>query len=370
MSVKIGRNDPCPCGSGKKFKKCCAVSLEPAAFSHEDRWQALDRLDGFMDQFPDEDDDAFGEFWGERAEEDLSLPEDIDLISSSVLDGWTFFDRPLADGRLVIDALLEQDDSIGPGERAFLQAMRQSSLRVWEIEGVVPGASLTLRDVLENQSITVRERSLSQELERNEWLAARVIPRGASGGPEIELGVLHIPRLLQDSLREELVLRRLDFVTDNPGVSPEEFYKSLPPFLHDLWIGAILEPAIPELFNTDGEPLLSTRVIFDVLDEATLTRSLDACSELERSTNDDLSWTWTGDNEEGDPVALGRLELRDGELELEANSTERGQRGRELLESLSSSTLRYRTTTQEDLTQRIRDAIRERALGGEADAPG
>ncbi len=22
---KTGRNDPCPCGSGKKFKKCCAV---------------------------------------------------------------------------------------------------------------------------------------------------------------------------------------------------------------------------------------------------------------------------------------------------------------------------------------------------------
>jgi len=21
---KIGRNDPCPCGSGKKFKQCCA----------------------------------------------------------------------------------------------------------------------------------------------------------------------------------------------------------------------------------------------------------------------------------------------------------------------------------------------------------
>ncbi len=22
-AVKVGRNDPCPCGSGKKFKKCC-----------------------------------------------------------------------------------------------------------------------------------------------------------------------------------------------------------------------------------------------------------------------------------------------------------------------------------------------------------
>lgn len=23
---KVGRNDPCPCGSGKKFKKCCAIA--------------------------------------------------------------------------------------------------------------------------------------------------------------------------------------------------------------------------------------------------------------------------------------------------------------------------------------------------------
>ena len=21
--VKVGRNEPCPCGSGKKYKKCC-----------------------------------------------------------------------------------------------------------------------------------------------------------------------------------------------------------------------------------------------------------------------------------------------------------------------------------------------------------
>ncbi|MEA3487864.1 MAG: SEC-C metal-binding domain-containing protein, partial [Euryarchaeota archaeon] len=23
MNMKVGRNEPCPCGSGKKFKKCC-----------------------------------------------------------------------------------------------------------------------------------------------------------------------------------------------------------------------------------------------------------------------------------------------------------------------------------------------------------
>ncbi|MEF3168618.1 MAG: SEC-C domain-containing protein [Deltaproteobacteria bacterium] len=25
---KVGRNDPCPCGSGKKYKKCCLARDE------------------------------------------------------------------------------------------------------------------------------------------------------------------------------------------------------------------------------------------------------------------------------------------------------------------------------------------------------
>ncbi len=27
VPLKAGRNDPCPCGSGQKFKKCCAAFL-------------------------------------------------------------------------------------------------------------------------------------------------------------------------------------------------------------------------------------------------------------------------------------------------------------------------------------------------------
>ncbi len=26
VSTKVGRNDPCPCGSGKKYKKCCGLA--------------------------------------------------------------------------------------------------------------------------------------------------------------------------------------------------------------------------------------------------------------------------------------------------------------------------------------------------------
>lgn len=27
MNKMIGRNDPCPCGSGKKYKQCCLMKL-------------------------------------------------------------------------------------------------------------------------------------------------------------------------------------------------------------------------------------------------------------------------------------------------------------------------------------------------------
>jgi hypothetical protein len=31
MSTKAGRNDACPCGSGKKYKKCCELRQQRAS---------------------------------------------------------------------------------------------------------------------------------------------------------------------------------------------------------------------------------------------------------------------------------------------------------------------------------------------------
>ncbi len=52
MAGKIGRNDPCPCGSGKKYKKCCLgknnpVGL-PAGAPHENK--ELIELNGLLKQ--------------------------------------------------------------------------------------------------------------------------------------------------------------------------------------------------------------------------------------------------------------------------------------------------------------------------------
>jgi uncharacterized protein YchJ len=34
MTEHIGRNDPCPCGSGKKYKKCCELKKSTKQFTY------------------------------------------------------------------------------------------------------------------------------------------------------------------------------------------------------------------------------------------------------------------------------------------------------------------------------------------------
>ena len=38
-SVKVGRNDPCPCGSGKKYKKCCGRNLDETSNNENEKKQ-------------------------------------------------------------------------------------------------------------------------------------------------------------------------------------------------------------------------------------------------------------------------------------------------------------------------------------------
>jgi tetratricopeptide (TPR) repeat protein len=53
--VKIGRNDPCPCGSGKKYKKCCLDKAPPTsqpqqqAHPEDERAQLLAEKDLYED---------------------------------------------------------------------------------------------------------------------------------------------------------------------------------------------------------------------------------------------------------------------------------------------------------------------------------
>ena len=46
---KVGRNDPCPCGSGKKYKKCCELKeyaeQQKAIQEENEAWEAWFKKD-------------------------------------------------------------------------------------------------------------------------------------------------------------------------------------------------------------------------------------------------------------------------------------------------------------------------------------
>jgi hypothetical protein len=361
---KVGRNEPCPCGSGKKFKKCCQEKqLAAPRFTREDRALALARLDEFVaEELGPEDDGAFDEFWGPLAERADELDDDATRESEAVFDSWFAFDCPLDDGRPAVDHFLELHSTIPAGERAFLGMLRETSMRLYEIVDAVPGVSLTLRDIFEGGEVTVRERLGSRSLSRFEWVAARVIPRGVSGEPEIEAGILHIPALLHESVRRQLASHREEFMRENPGVDIRAFYKEMPLFFHAAWVSASLDPIVPGLRNTDGEEMVITCVTFVVTDAAALATALDGSAEVGRSG--ESRWAWSGKNQRGEPISLGQLELANGTLVLEANSVERGERGRHLVERLAGEGARHRSTTHEDLANKLRERLRQGKCAG------
>jgi hypothetical protein len=39
MFTMVGRNEPCPCGSGRKYKKCCLSKHEEEELLRQRLWQ-------------------------------------------------------------------------------------------------------------------------------------------------------------------------------------------------------------------------------------------------------------------------------------------------------------------------------------------
>ncbi|WP_144510294.1 YecA family protein [Bacillus sp. FJAT-22090] len=89
----IGRNDPCPCGSGKKYKKCCE-SKETITIE-EVQTEELERiLQTFYDEYPERKDiPAFADLvktWTVPLKQYL----DEEMIEAIVLDEFFFHHKP------------------------------------------------------------------------------------------------------------------------------------------------------------------------------------------------------------------------------------------------------------------------------------
>ncbi len=160
-AIKLGRNDSCWCGSGKKYKKCHLDSDEEAARAEaaepdDDpvRTEALDALfetSERMHKSRDMKEAARLYFGHDIQEEDLSDESDGFFL-------WYLFDfRSKADGRTVVEEHLHRHgERIKPEMREAMEAWRDSRYGLFsvaqdEITDLYTGDSLQLSDAGELQ---------------------------------------------------------------------------------------------------------------------------------------------------------------------------------------------------------------------------
>ena len=358
---KIGRNDPCPCGSGKKYKRCCLYkSIKPVDFTREHRQFALGVMARFVEEkLPLEIAKSHADFyhkWRDRLEE---LEYDMVEISNDVWEMWSFLDYRLSDGESAIERFLKHHAAdLDPAVRWYLTLLRDTAMHLYEVADLSPGVSVTLRDVLDNRRITVREKQGSRSLWKHALVAARVIARGPSGHPEMESGLLNIPDFVREQMISQLSAHYETYCSEHRGPNMTDFFKEMALFFHDAWISGILEPHMPAMQNTDGEEIVPTVSRFDILESKGLEAAFDAEKKLERTEQDQLEWLWTERDKRGKSVIMGNLVINGKRLELVCNSARRDRRGRKLVERIADGKVRHLSTTHENMEM----AIRERML--------
>jgi hypothetical protein len=351
-----GRNDPCPCGSGRKYKHCCLGSTIPLAgrYTQAERNRALTALMLFCArEFPHDEAAAAILLWGAAPPNGATADQFEDLIESetgqSAFRTWFMFDLKIERGRTPLDFFLEQKGPCTNGETAYLELMRSSHLRLYEVLAVRPDEGFTLKDLWTDHEIVVRERLATRQLVRWDLIGARVV-EGPRGDLVFEAVPYAYPPSLKEMLLKELRRAHREFRKRTPGGDLVMFFRRSLLLLHRTWLSHVALPPPLRIVTSEGDPVALARVVFDVRDEALVLGALERHPGFERASRSRLSWF----EEDGDSRrSLGSIELKDGRLTLETMSRERAERGRAVIEGAAGALVRYRATRLEELDQAL-----------------
>lgn len=349
--MSVGRNDPCPCGSGRKYKKCCLAREEAARpegfYRDEERTSALRRLMAFgrTDEFSTDFQIAEILFWGGRLE---ALPdrEREELLhaeqSQAAFSAFFLFDVDVEDGRSPCDFFLDRHGArLLDGERAFLDRARRSHLRPYEVVEVRPEEGLRLRDLWEEgREVWVRERLATRQLVRWDVLALRLV-EAAPGIHEIDGGVYHYPRERKDELLAMLHEAWDSFSARLPAAGAPAFFKRHGMLFQHFLVDLLRRPK-PTLVTAEGDPVELGNGVFAVKDEPALRRALAEHPAFAVEEGDVFTWREPGGR------VLGTLRLVAPDLVAEVQSRARMARLRKLLMTQAGDALRFRSARYQD----------------------
>jgi len=361
-----GRNDPCPCGSGKKFKKCCKPK-QNTSWDGDASWLKIRRTEGELvnrlikhgQRFfgPQALQEAWDEFtiwneWPLDPESDLEpaflpwflfnwIPDNEDL-ALNFYEKWgdDCRDQPpqFPESSIARHYLENRSFEIDGFQRKFIEEACSQQYSFFMVKDVVPGESLALRDMMQQVDVEVHERTASQILSKGSILFGRII---TIDNDTVFLGLsgLTIP----PQFFSDVVDFRKSITRNHPNINPKmlwDFDLELRRFFLDLREES-LNPTLPKLHNTNGDVLQFFQLIYLLKctpDEAlealfSLSMEKDITQLLHDARFDDdgkliavnFPWLKAGNKKhpEWENTIFGQLFIEGNKLKVEVNSQER-----------------------------------------------
>jgi hypothetical protein len=371
FAAEVGRNDPCPCGSGKKYKKCCLAADERAGESPVQRWHDLDgRVAQELARYAQR---RFGPAWDEVFDEyPIDMDEHPDAqVHWSLFMNWALYEHKIQ-GRPVVDWYLEdRGRNLGFDEKGWLEAQRRAWLSMLEVTDVVPGATVTVLDLLTGHEHVVTEVSGSRMLGKHSLVLGRVVEHAGAklfcGLHPNPLPPLHGPELLGELRKDLRGSKKLDPTELRQGDTAT--------FLINRWqdeVDDLASAPPPKLANTDGEELVWTTDSYAFTPASARTeveKRLAAEPEVEPPEPGEKDRTYTffkgAATPEHPATVIGTARLLARELRVESNSTSRADTLRARVETACAGLVRHRRRSTKDMQALLAEAATSKGRGSE-----
>ncbi|MFQ6103048.1 MAG: YecA family protein [Candidatus Glassbacteria bacterium] len=352
--MTVGRNAPCPCGSGKKYKKCCLLKEQAssAVLTRRLLQKTADELTRLLMDYapavygPECIDEAWDDFWAGSPPEE---PEDY--AYSPMFITWFLYHwypgylelyseiRFPSEHTIAANYLAEHAPDMDPFMKRYIECARKEPLTFWEVQMVEPGKGMLLKDFAMGRERFVYDRSKSRRVNKWDLLLGHVV--GIDGEYILSaMGPYPLPSIWYRSTVQELI----DEMT---GGQATDLAQLLEFDLDIIWIyqefvDYLLHPVLPQLRNTDGEKLETTisRYSFDPAHRSDIIGRLEGMRNIDRCDDEEggvvFQWSVRNKKVKGEQYTIkGHVRILSDHLITECNSRPRDRKlGKRLMKHL------------------------------------
>ncbi|MBN1348127.1 SEC-C domain-containing protein [candidate division KSB1 bacterium] len=384
-----GRNDPCPCGSQKKYKNCC-LNKQQQSNSSEMIWAKLRAInDQLVNKLIQHGYHFYGPGMIEDAWEEFSLgsgkPFDENASENQLFVPWLlyswWFEVDIEDGDNAFDDFeyrsIAQDylevkyNQLSEMQRDFIKLVIDRPYSFYEIIDCSPGTGFRMKDLLTGEEIDVLEKSGSQNAAAGNVLFGQIIQYETVGMVIGSSSILITPGFIPSIIHLRKQIR------EGSGAVGEDELIEWEAEIRSLYL-SIYESMhrSPKLVNTDGDPMVlleihyhidSPETVFDKLKSlATGVPEQDLLSEARFDENGKLleiefPWLRLGNavNKEWQNTVLARITIEKNHLKINVNSEERAKKIKTKIKTLLKGQAVYKKTEIQSM-----DSIMEQAKKG------